>query len=314
MFTIPVFSEEVMVFTANQYFLSRIYTLTPSGSILDYFEYENYHFCDLTVVNNELYAAEAFAPRVLKVDLDTGDLEVIVDDWSLFYFYDIAFDGTYFYVTEWDLNRYDVNGVKNGTASFDEDVFGSAWDGQYLYMLNDNNQIKCWDVSLWPNLIEITANNFSPPSDACRGLWFDGTYFWSAESIEDNLGYMYQFDHSGQIIDQIYAPAWVGFGVCKIDQVAVNDEPAHSSLQLTVSPNPCSEKFTISFSLKKQSHVTAKMYDLKGRKIETLYQGGLQAGYHTFEKNLKGLPNGMYLIEFTTAQHHEYKKLLHFID
>jgi len=84
----------------------------------------------MEVVNNELYAVDAFAPRLYKVDIETGDLEVIIDDWSLFYFYDVAFDGTYFYVTEWDLNRYDINGVKNGTAPFDEDVFGSAWDGQ----------------------------------------------------------------------------------------------------------------------------------------------------------------------------------------
>jgi len=62
----------------------------------------------MAVVNNELYVAEAFAPRVLKVNLETGELDVIIDDWSLYYFYDLAFDGTYFYVTEWDLNRYDI--------------------------------------------------------------------------------------------------------------------------------------------------------------------------------------------------------------
>jgi len=308
---IPLFSNEVMVFTANQYFLSRIYTLTPSGSVLDYLEYENYHFCDLAVVDNQLYAAEAFAPRVLKVDLETGDLEVIVNDWSLFYFYDIAFDGTFFYVTEWDLNRYDINGVKDGTASFDEDVFGSAWDGQYLYMLNGNNQIKCWDVSLWPNLIEITTNNFIPPSDACRGLWFDGNYFWSAESIEDNLGYIYQFDYSGQIIDQIPAPAWIGFGVCKINQgFAVADEPSQSIEQLTASPNPCFDHCCISFSLVKYSKVTCTLYDIKGRMIETIFSENYTSGIHTFIMDTYTLPSGMYFLKLQTEQSIDMVKIL----
>jgi hypothetical protein len=47
-------------------------------------------------VDGQLYVAEAFAPRVYKVDPATGDLQVFIDDWSLYYFYDVAFDGTYF--------------------------------------------------------------------------------------------------------------------------------------------------------------------------------------------------------------------------
>jgi hypothetical protein len=137
-------SEDVIVFTAHQGFLSRIYLLRMDGSVLTYFEYENYFHADLEVVNNEVYIGEAFAPRVLRADLQTGDLYVVVDDWSLYYFYGVAFDGSYWYVDEWDLNRYEFDGTKVGTASFDESVAGSAWDGTYLWTLNDDeNVIKC---------------------------------------------------------------------------------------------------------------------------------------------------------------------------
>ena len=130
-------------------------------------------------------------------DLETGDLYVVVDDWSLYYFYDVAFDDTYFYVTEWDLNRYEFDGTKDGIASFGEDTMGSAWDGSYYWTLNDLNQIKCWDVSAWPALTELSENAFAPPSDNCRGLWFDGQYFWTAEDIDGVLGRIYQFDYDG---------------------------------------------------------------------------------------------------------------------
>ena len=61
------YDEDIIVYTANQGFFSRIYILNMSGSVLNYFEYENFRFCDTEVVNNNLYVAEAFAPRVEKV-------------------------------------------------------------------------------------------------------------------------------------------------------------------------------------------------------------------------------------------------------
>jgi hypothetical protein len=210
-------SEEIILFTANQDFMSRIYLLRMDGSVITYFHYDPYRFVDMEVVGNELYAAEAFAPRVLKVDLHTGELDVIVDDWTLYYFYGIAFDGTHWYLDEWDLNRYEFDGTKVGMAPFDEEVMGAAWDGQFLWTLNhEENRIKCWDVSLWPVMIELTARGFAPPTPACRGLWFDGQYFWTAESVEGALGQIYKFDHSGAVAEQWLAPAFQGWGAAVV--------------------------------------------------------------------------------------------------
>ena len=136
--------------------MSRIYFLRMDGSVISYFHYDPYRFVDMEVVDNELYASEAFAPRVLKVDLHTGELDVIVDDWTLYYFYGLAFDGTYWYLDEWDLNRYELDGTKDGVAPFDEEVMGAAWDGVYLWTLNhEENRIKCWSVASWPLMIEV---------------------------------------------------------------------------------------------------------------------------------------------------------------
>jgi hypothetical protein len=211
------------VYTAHQEWLSRIYLLASDGSIVDYFEYEFYYMADLEVVDGEVYVSEAFAPRVYRVELATGDLEVIVDDWSLYYFYDLAFDGEYFYLNEWDLNRYEVTGEKDGTASFDESVYGGAWDGSYYWTLTDETEIKCWDVSTWPTVLEISENSFSPPTSACRGLWFDGQHFWTAEGTDGFLGDIFCFDHDGTVIDQWLEPAFSGWGVCFLDR---NEEPA----------------------------------------------------------------------------------------
>ncbi len=223
------FSEDVIVYTAHQDWLSRIYVLRMNGAVIDYFEYSFYYFADLEVVNNEVYAAEAFAPRAYKVDLLTGALDLVIDDWSLYYFYDLAFDGTYFYLNEWDLNRYDIDGNKDGTASFDESVHGGAWDGDHYWTLTDGNLIKCWDVSTWPSVTEVPENAFAPPTSECRGLWFDGQYFWTAESIDGILGHIYQFNHQGTVINQWLEPAFQGWAACVIkatDFPAVPEMPS----------------------------------------------------------------------------------------
>ncbi|UCB53294.1 MAG: dockerin type I repeat-containing protein [Candidatus Zixiibacteriota bacterium] len=210
------FSEDVIVYTAHQDWLSRIYILRMNGTVIDFFEYSFYFFADLEVVNNEAYVAEAFAPRAYRVDLLTGALDLVIDDWSLYYFYDLAFAGTYFYLNEWDLNRYDIDGNKDGMVSFDEAVHGGAWDGDYYWTLTDANLIKCWNVSTWPSVTEVPENAFAPPTSECRGLWFDGQYFWTAESIDGILGHIYQFNHRGAVINQWLEPAFRGWSACVI--------------------------------------------------------------------------------------------------
>jgi hypothetical protein len=273
-------ASSYIIYTANQSWLSRIYVLDTEGSVERYFEYDFYRFCGMEVVDGELYVAEAFAPRLYKVDIETGDLEVVVDDWSLYYFYGVAFDGTYFYLDEWDLNRYEIDGTKDGTASFDEDVYGCAWDGQYLWTLDGSNVIKCWDISAWPSVVEVVANAFAPPSPSCRGLWFDGRNFWTAESLDGVLGQIYVFDHDGVVVGQFAEPAFSGWGACLITVSTGADEHEAPSFTLyRPVPNPFSGSTTIRYSLPSEStDVRIEVYDVAGRLVRTLVDGHVCSG------------------------------------
>lgn len=310
-FAVPSLAEDYIVYTAHQNFDSRIYILRMDGSVYTYYEYANCRLVDLEVVNNEVYVAEAFCPLVYKIDLETGNEQTVIMDLSLYYFYDLAFDGTYFYVTEWDLNRYDINGNKDGTASFDEDVMGGAWDGTYYWTLNDAYEIKCWDISGWPTITEVPSNAFSPPTDSCRGLWFDGEYFWTAEAIDGSPGYIYKFDYSGNIIDQWLEPSFIGWSACVVEITGINEKQdfeqsgEHSSINY-VYPDPCQSRLSISFYVAKSGLVNFSIYNICGRKIATLVDeyrscGVKKLNWAGLDDKGNRVPPGVYLLRLKSV-------------
>jgi gluconolactonase len=60
-------------------------------------------------------------------------------------------------------------------------------------------------------------------------------------------------------------------------------------------PNPFNPSTTIYFHLPWKSRVTLNIYDLEGRKIDTLIDGTLQPGYHDVRFHAIGVGSGIYL-------------------
>ncbi|MCD4707823.1 MAG: hypothetical protein K8S62_08795 [Candidatus Sabulitectum sp.] len=207
-------AKDVIVYTCYQGFNSKVYIMDTDGTVLDWFQYDNYRLCDLELIDGEVHIADAFAPRSFILDLENGDLDLIIDDWSLYYFYDIAFDGSYLYVTEWDINRYFPDGTKDSSTGYDGMIYGSTYFNDRLYTLTEDNLIQCWDISQWPDMVLNPASVITPPTSDCRGLSHDGEFFWTAESKEGQAGFIYCFNTAGTIITQINEPACAGWGVC----------------------------------------------------------------------------------------------------
>jgi hypothetical protein len=75
-------------------------------------------------------------------------------------------------------------------------------------------------------------------------------------------------------------------------------------------PNPCNPKTTISFYLSTPSHISLDIYDLLGRKIDTLIQGFHQNNQYSVDWNVTNVPSGEYLYCLQTPQRMVSKKLM----
>jgi hypothetical protein len=76
-------------------------------------------------------------------------------------------------------------------------------------------------------------------------------------------------------------------------------------------PNPFNPTTTIAFTLAEDGPVTLKVFDMLGRDVATLIDGGLKAGaVHSVRFNAAGLPSGMYCCRLQTRTGLFMRKLM----
>ena len=208
--------SNIVVYSAHQNLNSRIVLINNDNMVINKFDYSNKKFLDLEVVNNIVYALEALNPSVYRINIETGNTELIIDDSNLNNPYSLAFGNNYFYIVDDRLNRYDVNGNFQGSADLNETVYGASWDGVFYWILNNNNKIKCYDLSNWPNIVEGPFPTINTPSSKCRGLFFDGMNFWTAEYDNNAVGKIYKIDYLGNVIKELVEPYIIGWSACTV--------------------------------------------------------------------------------------------------
>jgi len=76
-------------------------------------------------------------------------------------------------------------------------------------------------------------------------------------------------------------------------------------------PNPFNPVTNISFSLKKESFVSLKLYDIMGNLVKVLIEESKESGRHNYTLNAKDLASGIYLYELTTSGLREVKKMVY---
>jgi len=80
-------------------------------------------------------------------------------------------------------------------------------------------------------------------------------------------------------------------------------------------PNPFNPRTFVSYQLASGGRVTVAVYDLRGRLVQTLWDGEQGGGSHQLYWNGRDasgneMPSGSYLIQMTTATHRQTQKVV----
>jgi len=104
---------------------------------------------------------------------------------------------------------------------------------------------------------------------------------------------------------------WVFFevptpGETNSPPIGVFDLPTSALHLATPHPNPFNPQTTVTFSLPTAQTVHLAVFDVRGRRVRTLYQGALEAGPHSLRWNGqddggRSLPSGMYCVNLVAG-------------
>lgn len=123
-----------------------------------------------------------------------------------------------------------------------------------------------------------------------------GTWYWRARS-HNQLGW-------GSWADYWY------FTIGGSDIDSPDDLVAREYSLSQCYPNPFNAQTTITIGLPTAGHVSLDIYDILGRKVETLIDGYREAGYHQLTWNADGQSSGIYLYRVETDNYSATKSML----
>jgi hypothetical protein len=96
--------------------------------------------------------------------------------------------------------------------------------------------------------------------------------------------------------------------------VAANDSyeipDTDITTQITLFPNPFNPVTNIQYELAETGKVLLEIYNMKGRKVDTLIDEKIEAGKHSIIWNAAGFSSGIYFLSFETEIRRETKKLI----
>lgn len=212
----------------------------------------------------------------------------------------------------WDSN---VGGMKNNI------LYSIAGVDSVLYLAASGFVYRSFDEGLtWNNISNsevsdevidrlLAGNNFLIASSHSGVVFMSNDIGDTWRNITDNL--------PSEIIYSIFFKDDMLF-VCNVSGVwcrplsdlAIKEVYSPSELTIEAYPNPFTASTTISYSLPKRDNVTIEVFDILGRKIQTLANEVMDAGQHSVVFNGENLPLGMYTVKITSGASSQEMKVI----
>lgn len=94
------------------------------------------------------------------------------------------------------------------------------------------------------------------------------------------------------------------------DLIGLNNEATPSRFELVGNyPNPFNPSTNITIAAPESKHITVKVYNSLGQVVKTLFNGSMNAGYHTLAFDASGLSSGTYIYQLVADGYTHTKKM-----
>ena len=222
--------------------------------------------------------------------------------------------------------------TSTGSISWKNEWFG--WPDTSMAR-NLNNWVNAITVSDKLNLVALIGTTNSTIADSNEGyqsgyvailnatsgdtLWTEkwdypisGQYYGAMTNIQDGF-----FDDNGELITCGYLPVGGSNMLSFIRKYSfsitpvIEPKPIPTAFALSQNyPNPFNPSTVIEYAVPNKVHVKLIVYDVLGRKVETLVDQEETSGTYKVLFNAGGLPSGVYFYRLQAGTYHETKKLL----
>jgi hypothetical protein len=204
-------------------------------------------------------------------------------------------------------------------------AYGVSVVEHYAYIANHDGDMKIIDISdpAYPTIIstcEIPGSGYD--------IFVDGSYAYVAAdgsgirivNISDPLhpSLVGAFETPGfsrgvfVANDYIHLADYFAFDILRFSPGGISDDsPAPKAYMSSYNhPNPFNPSTTINYKLPKASYVVLEIFDLLGRKVESLVSGQQRAGHQQVIWNASVYPSGIYFYKIQAGEVAETQKML----
>ncbi|MCP4229595.1 MAG: S8 family serine peptidase [bacterium] len=144
-------------------------------------------------------------------------------------------------------------------------------------------------------------DDYTGISGTSTTITFDdpGTYYWKVKAVDDDGGYTWCDERRFEVI---------------IEQGTGTDEPDDGNVPYVFNlaqnrPNPVTNATTFAFAIPETANVTLDLYDIKGRKVDTLVDETMDAGEYEVDY-VSAIPMGVYLYRLNAGSDTDVKKMV----
>lgn len=189
------------------------------------------------------------------------------------------------------------NGISEGASYGDDWQMNTNYPLVRLYNGTNGNFYYARTHNWNSTGVRRGARSDSAQFDLPAGLPFGNYSLYVVVNGIPSAPFTFEFGPESQIITQ-------NTGIKSDNMVAGNISRS------SIYPNPASNETTIQFTLAKTTRVSLKVFDMKGRSINEIFNGIMKSGEHSVKLNVDEFPKGVYFVRMTTENGTENLKLI----